>query len=54
MEMVKGEPDGAAPASAPAEPEHRWVSRLLAWGGGTRDRVTSKDPTLWMHRDVTT
>lgn len=53
MEMVKGESDGAAPVSVPTEPEHRWVSRLLAWGG-TRDRVTTKDPTLWMHRDVTT
>lgn len=54
MEKVKDEPSSTVAASAPTEPESRWLSRLLAWRGGTRDRVTSKDPTLWMHRDVTT
>jgi hypothetical protein len=54
MEKVKDEPGNAVAANAPAEPEGRWFSRLLAWRGGTLDRATSKDPTLWMHRDVTT
>lgn len=55
MEIVKSAPDGGARVREPDEPERRgWLSWLAAWRGSTGDRATAKDPTLWMHRDVTT
>ena len=54
MEKVKNEPDGDA-RNAPAESERRgWLSWLTAWRGSTAERAGDRDPTLWMHRDVTT
>lgn len=48
METVKPEP-----ADDDVEPRPRWFTRLLAWPGSAGDRALDRDPTLWMHRDVT-
>jgi len=55
MEIVKNEPDGHAHPDEPIAPQRPgWLARLLAWRSSTGDRAADRDPTLWMHRDVTT
>jgi len=48
MEIVKPEP-----ADDDVTPRARWFSRLLEWRSTAGDRALDRDPTLWMHRDVT-
>lgn len=47
MEIVKPEP------ADDVEPRSRWFARLLAWPGNGGAGALDRDPTLWMHRDVT-
>lgn len=63
MEIVKPSQGraatGRARTGAPdvSEPRTGSQSRLLgwltSWRSSTTDRAQDKDPTLWMHRDVT-
>lgn len=38
---------------ADADPHPTLLQRLLSWRPSTRERALDRDPTLWMHRDVT-
>lgn len=53
MESVKsGYDDGVGPSTESTEPPGFWA-RLLSWRGSDGAGALDRDPTLWMHRDVT-